>query len=210
MVVLKNSLQKIEIFLNLVNNCQIIKMNSLLKLEFFKSLGFPSKEAGMSFIKDNPKLKKQIDEKVDEIDEMKYQVIEDIKEKIFPKYEDKKEVFLIKVKNERSEKLAYKKELQKKALKEEMREEILKELREEEMDEKKNKLKKKYPKSIPTIDEDASEKLKMMEEMFVNVMKKIESGDVDEDEIKAIEKMKDQVEKAVATIIKVSNSLEKY
>jgi hypothetical protein len=185
-------------------------MNSLLKLEFFKSLGFPSKEAGMSFIKENPKLKKQIDEKVDEIDEMKYQVIEDIKEKVFPKYEDKKEIFLIKVKNERSEKLAYKKDLQKKALKEEMREEILKELREEEMDEKKNKLKKKYPKTIPVIDEDASDKLKSLENLFVSVVKKVESGDIDEDEIKVIEKMKDQIEKAVATIIKVSNSLEKY
>lgn len=185
-------------------------MNSLLKLEFFKSLGFPSKEAGMSFIKENPKLKKQIDEKVDEIDEMKYQVIEDIKEKVFPKFEDKKEIFLIKVKNERSEKLAYKKELQKKALKEEMREEILKELREEELDEKKNKLKKKYPKAIPSIDEESYDKLKIIEEMFVNVMKKIESGEIDKDEIKVIEKMKDQVEKAVVTILKVSNTLEKY
>lgn len=185
-------------------------MNSLLKLEFFKSLGFPSKEAGMSFIKENPKLKKQIDEKVDEIDEMKYQVIEDIKEKVFSKYEDKKEIFLIKVKNERSEKLAYKKDLQKKVLKEEMREEILKELREEEMDEKKNKLKKKYPKTIPVIDEDAADKLKSLENLFVSVVKKVECGGIDEDEIKVIEKMKDQIEKAVATIIKVSNSLEKY
>lgn len=70
-----------------------VKMNSLLKLEFFKSLGFPSKEAGMSFIKENPKLKKQIDEKVEEMDEIKYQVIEDIKDTIFPKYEDKRKYF---------------------------------------------------------------------------------------------------------------------
>lgn len=185
-------------------------MNSLLKLEFFKSLGFPSKEAGVSFIKENPKLKKQIDEKVDEIDEMKYQIIEDIKEKVFSKYEDKKEIFLIKVKNERSEKLAYKKDLQKKALKEEMREEIMKELREEEMDEKKSKLKKKYPKALPTIDEDVSEKIKNMEDLFVKVIKGIENGDIDEDELKVVEKMKDQLEKAVAVILKVHNTMEKY
>ena len=190
--------------------CKIKKMNSLLKLEFFKSLSFPSKEAGMSFIKDNPKLKKQIEDKVDEMEEMKYQVIEEIKEGIFPKYEDKKEVFLIRVKNERSDKLAYKKDLQKKALKEEMRDEILKELREEEMDEKKNKLKKKYPKAVPSVDEDASEKLKSIEDLFVNVIKRIDCGDIDEDEIKAIEKMKDQIEKAVLVIMKVSGSLEKY
>lgn len=185
-------------------------MNSLLKLEFFKSLGFPSKEAGVAFIKENPKLKKQIDEKVDELDEMKYQVIEDIKDKLFPKYEDKKEVFLIKAKNERSEKLAYKKELQKKALKEEMRAEILKELKDEEMDEKKMKLKKKYPKAIPSINEESSEKVKCLESLFVDVVKKIESGDIDEDELAVIEKMRDQVEKAVATIMKVSNMMEKY
>jgi hypothetical protein len=185
-------------------------MNSLLKLEFFKSLSFPSKEAGMSFIKDNPKLKKQIEDKVDEMEEMKYQMIEEIKETIFPKYEDKKEVFLIRVKNERSDKLAHKKDLQKKALKEEMRDEIMKELREEEMDEKKNKLKKKYPKAVPSVDEDASEKIKSMEELFVNVIKKIECGEIDEDELKVIEKMKDQIEKAVLVIMKVSGSLEKY
>jgi hypothetical protein len=185
-------------------------MNSLLKLEFFKSLGFPSKEAGMSFIKDNPKLKKQIDEKVDEMEEMKYQTIEGIKEGIFPKYEDKKEVFLIRVKNERSDKLAYKKDLQKKALKEEMREEIMKELREEEMDDKKNKLRKKYPKAIPSLDEDASEKLKSIENLFVNVIKRIDCGDIDEDEVKVIEKMREQIEKAVLVIMKVSGSLEKY
>ena len=185
-------------------------MNSLLKLEFFKSLGFPSKESGLSFINDNSKLKKQIQEKVDEMEEMKYQTIEGIKESIFPKYEDKKDIFLIRVKNERSDKLDYKKELQKKALKEEMRDEIMKELREEEMDEKKNKMKKKYPKSIPSVDEDAIEKLKSLEDLFVNVLKKVESGEIDKDEIKVIEKMKDQVEKAVATIMKVSNILEKY
>lgn len=190
--------------------CKIKKMNSLLKLEFFKSLGFPSKEAGMSFIKDNPKLKKQIDEKVDEMEEMKYQTIEGIKEGIFPKYEDKKEVFLIRVKNERSDKLAYKKDLQKKALKEEMREEIMKELREEEMDDKKNKLRKKYPKAIPSLDEDASEKLKSIENLFVNVIKRIDCGDIDEDEVKVIEKMREQIEKAVLVIMKVSGSLEKY
>ena len=154
-----------------------------MKLEFFKSLSFPSKEAGMSFIKDNPKLKKQIEDKVDEMEEMKYQMIEEIKETIFPKYEDKREVFLIRVKNERSDKLAYKKDLQKKALKEEMREEIMKELREEEMDDKKNKLRKKYPKAIPSVDEDASEKLKSIENLFVNVIKRIDCGDIDEDEV---------------------------
>ena len=190
--------------------CKIKKMNSLLKLEFFKSLGFPTKEAGMSFIKDNPKLKKQIDEKVDEIDDLKYNVIEDLKEKIFPRFDSQKEMFLIKVKGERNEKLAHKKEIQKKILKEEMRDEILKELRAEEFDEKKNKMKKKFTKGIPEINLDVIEKIQNMENMFINVVKGIESGDIDEDEIKVIEKLKEQVEKSIVTIIKVSKSLESY
>ena len=37
-----------------------------------------------------------------------------------------------------------------------------------------------------------------------------ESGDIDEDEIKVIEKLKEQVEKSIVTIIKVSKSLESY
>lgn len=185
-------------------------MNSLLKLDFFKSLGFPSKEAGVAFIKYNPKLKKQIDEKVDEIDEVKYQVIEDIKDKIFPKYESQKEIFLIQVKNERAEKLAYKKDLQKKALKEEMRAEILKEIQEEEMDENKMRLMKKYPKTIPSMDKESVEKLSNLQDLFVNVVKRIDSGDIDEDEIKVIEKLRDQVEKAISIIVKVQTTMEKY
>ena len=190
--------------------CKIKKMNSLLKLEFFKSLGFISKEVGMSFIKQHPKLKRAIDEKIDELEETKYNVIEDLKENVFPKYESQRELFMIKVKGERNEKLAHKKEIQKKILKEEMRDEILKELRAEEFGEKKNKMKKKYPKGIPEINLEAIDKIQNMETMFINVVKCIESGDIDEDEIKVIEKMKDQVEKSIATILKVSKLLESY
>lgn len=187
-----------------------VVMNSLLRLDFFKSLGFPSKESGMLFIKENNKIKKEIDEKVSELEDAKDSIIEYIKECIFSKYEDKKDVFLIRIKSERNEKLAEKKELKKRVLKEEMREEILMELREEEKNKKIEKLRKKYVKGMPSINNDIKDRMEGLEELFISVLSKVDSGDIDKDEMKVIEKLKDQVEKAVGVIIKVSDTLEKY
>lgn len=186
-----------------------IKMNNLLKLEFFKSLGFPTKESGVEFIKQNPKLKKAIEEKVDEIEETKYQVIETIKEKVFPKFESQKEVFMIQVKGKRAEKLAHKKELQKQALKEELRAELLNEIKQEEFIEKANKMKKKYPGSYPEIDNELLVKLPDLESLFNILIKKIDSEDIDEDNIVLLEKMKIQTEKAFQMLQKVQSTLEK-
>jgi len=185
-------------------------MNSLLNLVFFKSLSFPSKESGMEFIKLNPKLKKQIDEKVNELDEAKYLITESIKEDIFIQYNDKKEVFLIKVKNERNDKLLHKKELQKKALKEEMKAELLKEIKNEEMDEKKSKIMKRYPNAIPVIEKVTLEKINELQDLFLDVVKRIDSGDIDEDELVIVEKTKEQVEKAIALLMKASKTLKSY
>ena len=182
-------------------------MNSLLNLAFFKSLSFPSKEAGMQFIKENKKLKQQIDEKVDELDEVRYNIVEEIKDKIFVKYEDKKEVYLVKVKSQKADKVAHKKQIQKDALKEEMKKELMDELRNEENNEKKNKLKKKFPKAFPEIDD--SLVLSELSELFMSVIQKISAGDIDEDEIIVIEKYKKETEKAFEMLKKVKNSLEK-
>lgn len=171
-------------------------MNNLLKLEFFKSLGFISKESGVEFIKQNPKLKKAIEEKVNEIEETKYQVIELIKEKIFPKFESQKEVFMVSVKNKRAEKLIHKKDIQKKALKEELRAELLQEIKEEEFSEKKNKMKKNYPKAYPEIDSDFISQLPQLDQLFNTVIKKIDNETIDEDNILIVEKQKANVEKA--------------
>ncbi len=185
-------------------------MNSLLKLEFFKSIGFPTKESGMAFINENENLKKQIEEKVDEIDDVKYKIIDYIRDKIFPKYEEKKDIFILKVKGEQSAKIAHKKDLQKKALKEEMKEELLKEIKEEEEMEKKKKLIKNYPDAIPIIEKDIAEKFITIQDQFVKIMKMYDRGDIKQSELKNIEKMKDQVEKAFNVIEKVSKHLDKY
>jgi hypothetical protein len=184
-------------------------MNSLLKLEFFKSLGFPTKESGISFIKENPKLKKQIEAKVDEIDEVKYQVIEEIKDKIFSKFESQKELFMIQVKGKRAEKLAHKKDLQKQALKEELRAELLQEIKQEEKQELSSKMKKKYPGAYLEIDNELLAKLPDLESLFNIVIKKIDSEDIDEDNIVLLEKMKIQTERAFELLKKAMSVLEK-
>jgi len=184
-------------------------MNVLLKLDFFKSLGFISKETGMEFIKQQPKLKKAIDQKIDEFDEAKYQMIEEIKEKIFSKYDSQKELFLIQVKGKRNEKLAHKKEVQKRMLKEELRAELLQEIKQEEFVEKANKMKKKYPGVYPEIDNELLAKLPDLESLFNNVIKKIDNEDIDSDNIVIIEKMKSNVERALELLKKAISVLEK-
>lgn len=184
-------------------------MNSLLKLDFFKSLGFISKENGMEFIKDNPKLKKAIDQKVDEMEESKYQIIESIKEKIFPKFENEKNMFIVKIKSKRTEKLANKKSIEKKVLKDELREELLEELRNEERIEKQEKIKKKYPKAYLSNDNELISQISRLEELFSNVIKKIDNGDIDEDNIIIVEKNKASCEKALESIKKVILVMEK-
>ena len=181
-------------------------MNTLLKLDFYKSLGFPTKESGVEFIKQNQKLKKKIEEKVDEMEEVKYQIIEDIRDNVFNKYEDKKDVFLIQVKGNRNEKIAHKKQLQKIALKEEMRAELLKEIKDEESNEQLEKFQKKYSKAVPVIE---SLDLKNIEHLFINVLKKIDNDSLDEDDLKIVEKMKIQTEKAIEMLLKVTYTLNK-
>lgn len=185
-------------------------MNMLLKLEFFKSLGFISKESGMKFVKENDKLRKQIEEKVDEFDDTKYEILESIKNEIFPQYDDKKRIFLLKVKRERSDILMQKKQLDKQAMKDELRTELLNEIKNEEMDEKSKKIMKKYPKAMPIINLDCIEKINGLQDGFLKVLLKIDTGDIDKDELAVIEKTKEQVEKAILILMKATKTLESY
>jgi len=180
-------------------------MNTLLKLEFFKSLSFPTKESGMEFIKQNPKLQRSIEEKVDEIEEAKYQILDEIKLKIFSKYETQKEVFMVQVKNKRAERLSHKKDIEKEALKEELREELLKEINQEE-------LKKNHPKLYPDVNNELIVQLPTLENLFSQVIKKIyntKNGSIDEDKVTAVEKQKIQVEKALEILKKAMVVMEK-
>lgn len=182
-----------------------MSINSLLKLEFFKSLGFASKENGMEFIKVNTKLQKTIQTKVDENNEQTYLLLEDIKNNVFSKFDDKKDLFIIKSKNEKGDKLAHKKELQKMSLKEEMRDEILMEIKNEQNQINQLKLQNKFPRCIPeykTVD------FNILNTLFITALSQIDNGQIDKDEIKSIEKAKDQVEKAMAMLLKATNTLE--
>lgn len=181
-------------------------MNSLLKLEFFKSLGFASKENGMEFIKCTPKLQKEIQVKVDFNIEQTHFLLEDIKENVFSKFDNKKDLFIIKTKNERGDKLSNKKDLLKLALKEEMRNDILLEIQNEQEEAEKEKLKIKYPKCIPKVSDEVN--FINLNKLFIEVLVKMDNGLISIDEMKNIEKAKEQVEKAIAVLIKAKSTLE--
>ena len=183
-------------------------MNTLLKLEFFKSLGFPSKESGVEFINQNKNLRKEIEEKVEELEEARYEIIESIKEEIFSKYSDKKSIFLIKIKNERKEKLATKKELEREEEKRALKDELRAELKREELDESNMKIMKKYAKAILAIDKSSIEKINILEELFLNVIRRVDSGEIERCELVMIEKTRQEVEKAIGILLKASKTLE--
>ena len=103
-------------------------MNSLLKLEVFKSLGFETKESGMRFIKGNKKLSNKINECVDEYEECKYNIVENIKE-ICNKYSVEMCKFISIEKLDRKYKIEEKKLKSRELLKEQMRDEIMNELK---------------------------------------------------------------------------------
>lgn len=177
-------------------------MEKLLNLAFFLSVGFKTKTDGIAFLKQNPKLKKCIEEKVNEIEDVKEQIIDDIKEKLFPKYDSQKAMFLMEVKCNRIEKKNYKKELEKQALKNELRAELREEIKNEEIDENKMKLKKNYPNAYPIINNDLIEQLPNLEHLFNTVLKQIDNEDINTDQLSIVEKQKIQVEKALGMLKK--------
>lgn len=188
-------------------------MNSLLNLALFKSLGFNTKTDGMEFINQHSKLKRQIMETVDELEETKYLILENIKNDIFPKYNDKKEIFIINIKNEHSQKLSDKKIMQrqllKDSMKDELRNEIRAELEAEELDEKKIRLMKKYPNAYIEFSANLLEDLGNLENIFSSIIKKIDQNEIDKDIIQIIEKQKIQVEKSIYMLSKSIDIIKK-
>jgi hypothetical protein len=181
-------------------------MDALLKLSFFKTLGFNSKENGLQFIDQNIKLKEQIEEKVCELDKQKYQLIEEIKNTIFPKYNANKRVFIANMKKNRAEKVSMRKQAVKEDLKAELREELRNELRNELQNEKEENLKSKYYKAYPKNIEFNSENIN---KLFISVINKIDNKEIDKDNIIVVEKQKLQVDKALEMLKKAIVILEK-
>jgi hypothetical protein len=181
-------------------------MNALLNLSFFKSIGFYSKENGLQFIDQNPGLKDKIEEKVCELDEQKYEIIEEIKNKVFLKYNVHKKVFIAKMKKNRVEKISEKKEIQKQSSKEDLKAELRAEIKEEERLEKEQRLKKKYSKAYPRPVEFNAENIN---KLFISVINKIDNKELSTNNLIIIEKQRLQVEKAFELIKKAIVTLEK-
>ena len=171
-----------------MSNASEKEISSLLKLDFFKGQGFPTKESGMKFIMSESILKKKIRVKANELEECKYNIIEEIKN-LFEKFEGPKDFFMKTIKADSVAKA-------KEQLKSELKDEIMKEIKDEEYNRRIMKLKIKYPDHIPEISLDAVHNLDILEQLF---MKAVENGD----ELKTIAKMKTDTEKALATLSKV-------
>jgi hypothetical protein len=171
------------------------EISGLLKLDFFKGQGFPTKESGIKFIMSESILKKKIRVKANELEECKYNIIEDIKN-LFEKFEGPKDLFMKTIKADRAAKAEEKKQKAKEQLKSEMKDEIMKEIKDEEYSRRIMKLKIKYPEYIPEISLDAVHNLDILEQLF---MKAVENGE----DLKTVAKMKTDTEKALATLAKV-------
>jgi hypothetical protein len=166
-------------------------MDKLLKFEWFKAQKFPTKEDGIAFIKSIPKLQEYMDKKSDEIEEFKYEQIDDFEE-FFGKFESKKQIYLVELKKKRAEKMSQKKDLQKQALKEELRQEILRELDEEKM--------KETNMHIEVFS------LETLKNLFVKLAKK----NLKKKEMNEIEKLQKEAASAIETLKRVQEQLETY
>ena len=180
-------------------------MDKYLRLEFFKRQGFPTKMDGMAFIKTNKKITTFLNVKSEEIEDFRDKKIEEIEE-YFEKFEDEKDLYLVKVKDAQKQRVQHKKELQKKAMKDELRSEILKEIEEENKVKKLEKVKTKHSKMYPNYDKEID--YNNLDELFMNAIEKAE--DLPKDELENLKKMKEQAEKAFATLAKVYNYMDKF
>lgn len=189
--------EKQKLWLPCVGEMSEKEIGNLLKLEFFKGQGFPTKESGMKFIMNQEKLNKKIVKRVNDMEEYKYNVIEKIKE-ICGKYGEEKEKYMKSVRSDRLLKLENKKEKTKSIFKEEIREE----LRNEEKIKRINELKKKYPDMIPDISNETQHILETLEQLFINA---IENGG----DLKKIALMKTETDKALEILAKVKKTIIK-
>lgn len=170
-----------------------MSLKGYLRLEFFKRLGFETKEDGMQFIDEQDKLKNNLEEKVHEIDEMKRGVLNEMSE-MFRSFEKEKYSFLKNAKEKRLANKEAKKEMKKNDIKNEMKEEILKEIEEE----RRRVELENNAKYCPELGDISADELK---DMFLKVLK----TDCDK---KKLEKMKGDVEKGYKMIEKVMGLLK--
>lgn len=184
-------------------------MDKLLSAQWCKSQGFPTKMDTMAYINSHDKLKTFLDKKSEEIDEYRCEKVGEFEE-YFDKFDQDKQVYLIRVKDAQKERILNKKELQKKAMKEEMREEILREIKEEEDNKNLMIIKEKYAEMYPSYDKDKMSEMVDIDILFRNAINKMKESELSDSEIEDIKKMKDQVEKAFSMLTKVSKKMSKY
>lgn len=164
-------------------------MESLLKAAWFTKRQFATKMDGIKFIKSHKKLSKKMEKMSDEIEEYKYQKVNEFEE-YFDKFESEKEIAIIESKYSQKNRTIKKKENQKQALKNEMKAEIMKEI-----------LVEKNSKTIPKYNKDIN--YNKIDDLFIDAIKK----QLSKKQIDEIIKMKEEAELAFAMLAKIANKL---
>jgi hypothetical protein len=176
-------------------------MDKYLRFDFFKRQQFPTKTDGLEFIETCPKLKKLMVKMHTDIEEYKENKIDEF-ETSFEKFSETKQVFLLKVKEKRLERVQAKKEIEKVALKNELRAELLRELEEEKEKELAMENEEFYPVYC-------KEKFNLdLDKKFAMVIKT--KGKLNSKQTEELKVMKKETEKAFALLVKIDNKLEKY
>lgn len=152
-------------------------MEKIMKVEFFKSLGFNTKTDGIAFIKTIPEITEKLTEIDSELVQFHEQKLEDIEE-LMDKYEKEKKEFIkeckSRSKNKTLEKSKKIREEEMSRLKQEAREEVLQEMKKE----KEELLSVKYSKFIVNFSSEQFRELATIPDLMTKFISKLDNGTV--------------------------------
>ena len=175
-------------------------MEKMIRYEFFKKLGFPTKMDGIAFIKANTDLQKKMNKIGNSIEEYKNMKMEEFEE-YFGKYSKEKKMFLAGVKDKIKGRKDEKKEIQKELLKKELKEEIMREI-----EEKENETLSKNAEMYPVYDKECD--IMAIDKKFAKVIRN--KSEMSKKEITEIKELKKKTEEAMKLLNKINNRLDKY
>jgi hypothetical protein len=176
-------------------------MEKMIKFEFFKRLGFPTKMDGIAFVETIPDLQKKMNKIGQSIEEYKNDKMDEFEE-YFEKYNKEKKMYLMGVKDKIKERKETKKELQKEVMKKDLKEEIMREMEEEKEMEITNANGDMYP--IYDKESDIME----IDKKFARLIRN--KGSLTKKQIAEIKALKKKTEETMEILNKISKKLDSY
>lgn len=173
----------------------------MIKYEFFKKLGFPTKMDGVAFVETMPELQKKMNKIGQSIEEYKNTKINEFEES-FSKYSRERKMFLEGCKEKIKERKEEKKEIQKELIKNDLRQEIMQELQEE----KEKEVVYKNVNMYPVYDKNVN--LMFIDKKFAKIIKN--KNELSKKQIAEIKELKKKTEEAMNLLIKINDRLDKY